>query len=192
MVVVQPYEIFLPLEFPALVLWIEVPSKHKGITSQMKSYISHVESLKAAFQKQFQHLFAKGVKSPIEEEFKLEKLLHSIDAPHEADTFADWSSDLYSKFSKSETQPPLFTIADLPKLMKYNMTETDQKEEEFDFSYIWVDCLSRYINKFCELAGINGNLGSFGMPNDSRTFWLKLTKNLGNIHKRTFFVLQEA
>ena len=40
------------------------------------------------------------------------------------------------------------------------------------------------------MAGINGNLGSFGMPNDSRTFWLELAKNLGNIHKRTFFVLQ--
>ena len=50
--------------------------------------------------------------------------------------------------------------------------------------------MSRYINKFCESAGINGHLGTNGIPNETHEFWSQLSSKLGNIHKTTYFVLQ--
>ena len=61
--------------------------------------------------------------------------------------------------SKISQSPVFVKLEDLDNLRKLNLNEIDSKEEQFNFSYIWIDCLGKTINEFCESNEINGWLG---------------------------------
>ena len=142
--------------FVPLVDWISGPEGKS--TSQSTRYSFYMQLFRNSFMQKFPSVIDVNKKN-LSEEGRIEDsstylTLLSIPAP--IDSFASNSEELVKKLATIDRSPIFLSVNDLDELRSYNLTDSDSKEEQFNFSYIWIDCLVKTINQYCEANNING------------------------------------
>ena len=176
-------------KFVPLVDWISGPEGKS--TSQSTRYSFYMQSFRTSFMQKFPSVIDVNKKN-LSEEGGIEDsstYLTPLSIPAPIDSFASNSEELVKKFATIDRSPIFLSVNDLDELRSYNLTDSDSKEEQFNFSYIWIDCLVKTINQYCEANNINGWMGSNSLPQSLSDFWPLLRTNLGKVSKFTYFCL---